>query len=621
MTARPEPTPPGRSPALDRRRFLAWTSSLGLGATALPALLWAQVEEGAEVTVGMLAQAERLAGLEFTPAERELMVGGLAEQLDAYRRLREVEIPNDVFPALHFDPRPPGRRRTPAGAAEAAGTPVVVEPAAPAGGPQGPFRDAAAAEELAFATVGELAWRLRNREVTSETLTRMYLDRLRRYGPHLEAVVTLTEERALAAAYRADRELDAGTWRGPLHGVPWGAKDLLAVRGYPTTWGATPYRDQVLDLDATAVRRLDEAGAVLVAKLTLGALAWGDVWFGGRTRNPWDLEQGSSGSSAGSAAATAAGLVGFAVGTETWGSIVSPATRVGASGLRPTFGRVSRHGAMALCWSMDKIGPICRSAEDCALVFAALHGPDGEDPTAVEAPFPWPPGDPAVLRVGYVRALFEEPIEDDPEGGEEAAAFAERQHFQRGLDLATLDALRSLGVELVPMELPAELPVGALSIILSAEAAAAFDELTRSGRDDLLVRQIENAWPNVFRQARTIPAVEYIQANRVRTLVMRAMERALEPFDAYVVPSFGGENLLLTNLTGHPAVVVPNGFHPDGTPGSITFQGRLYGETAPLALAVAYQRATDHHRRHPDLEAEIREAAAKRAAEKAGEGG
>jgi Asp-tRNA(Asn)/Glu-tRNA(Gln) amidotransferase A subunit family amidase len=499
---------------------------------------------------------------------------------------------------------------------------MVVEPPSPLPAAGGGWPDPAAAEELAFRPVTELAWRLRNREVSSATLTRMYLERLRRYDPHLEAVVTLTEERALERAAAADRELDAGNWRGPLHGVPWGAKDLLAVRGYKTTWGATPYQDQEIDLDATVVRRLDDAGAVLVAKLTLGALAWGDVWFGGRTRNPWSLEQGSSGSSAGSSAATAAGLVGFAIGTETWGSIVSPATRVGASGLRPTFGRVSRHGAMALSWTMDKIGPICRSAEDCALVFAAIHGPDGEDPTAVEASFPWPPDrEISRLRVGWVRSLFEEAIEADPEDGEEGEAFAARQRDQRRLDLATLDTLRSLGVELVPMELPEGLPVDALSFILSAEAAAAFDELTRSGRDDLLVRQIENAWPNVFRHSRLIPAVEYIQANRVRTLLLRAMERAVAPFDAYVAPSFGGSNLLLTNLTGHPAVVVPNGFHPDGTPGSITFQGRLYGETAPLALAVAYQGVTDWHRRHPDLEQEIREHEAAQAAEAAKEGG
>jgi Asp-tRNA(Asn)/Glu-tRNA(Gln) amidotransferase A subunit family amidase len=376
--------------------------------------------------------------------------------------------------------------------------------------------------------------------------------------------------------------------------VPWGAKDLFAVAGHPTTWGAEPYREQRFDRDAAVVERLDAAGAVLVAKTTLGALAWGDVWFGGRTRNPWNPVQGSSGSSAGSAAATAAGLVGFALGTETWGSIVSPSTRVGASGLRPTFGRVPRTGAMALSWTMDKVGPICRTVEDCALVFAAIHGPDGADRTVVDAPFEWDPDlDPRRLRVGFTPALFEE---KRGEGEDEDAEW-------RGLDLAVLDVLRGLGIELVPISLPDDLPVDALSFLLSAEAAAAFDELTRSGRDDLLVRQVEQAWPNVFRQARLIPAVEYIQANRVRSLLMERWGRMMADLDAYVVPSFGGSNLLATNLTGHPAVVVPDGFRADGTPTSITFQGRLFGEAPLLALAHAYQRATDFHQRHPDLEA------------------
>ena len=335
---------------------------------------------------------------------------------------------------------------------------------------------------------------------------------------------------------------------------------------------------------------------MLVAKLTLGALAWGDVWFGGKTRNPWQLGQGSSGSSAGSASATAAGLVGFAIGTETWGSIVSPCSRVGATGLRPTFGRVSRAGAMALSWTLDKIGPICRGVEDCALVFAAIHGPDGEDPTVIDAPFAWDPAlDPTRLVVGWVRELFEGEPEDEDE-----AAWRER-------DLAALATLRGMGVRLVPMELPTDLPIDALSFVLSAEAAAAFDELTRTNRDDLLVRQIRNAWPNVFRQARTIPAVEYVQANRVRTLLMRRLAEAMAGLDAYVVPSFGGSNLLLTNLTGHPAVVVPHGFRDDGTPTSFTFQGERFGEAKLLALARAFQDATDFHLRHPDLDAEIRE--------------
>lgn len=387
-------------------------------------------------------------------------------------------------------------------------------------------------------------------------------------------------------AKRADEELSAGQYRGPLHGIPWGAKDLLATKGYKTTWGAMPYKDQVIDKNATVVERLEEAGAVLLAKLTMGALAWGDVWFGGKTKNPWNLEEGSSGSSAGPGAATAAGLVGFSIGTETWGSIVSPSTRCGVTGLRPTFGRVSRYGAMALSWSMDKIGPMCRSVEDCALVFQAIHGPDGKDSSVADLPFNWDPDlDIAKLRMGYVKSAFEE----DREIKEWKAN-----------DEATLETLRSLGVNLIPIELP-DYPIDVMSFILSAEAAAAFDELTRGNRDELLVRQIKKAWPNVFRQARMIPAVEYIQANRVRTLVMEAMAELMSKIDVYVVPSFVGSNLLMTNLTGHPAVVLPNGFTEKGTPTSISFVGKLYGEAETLAVAKAYQGATDFHLKHPLL--------------------
>jgi Asp-tRNA(Asn)/Glu-tRNA(Gln) amidotransferase A subunit family amidase len=399
----------------------------------------------------------------------------------------------------------------------------------------------------------------------------------------LECVITFTEELALAQANRADKEIASGHYRGPLHGIPWGAKDLLSTTGIKTTWGAMPYKDQIIDVDATVVKRLKEAGAVLVAKLTMGALAWGDVWFDGKTKNPWNPEQGSSGSSAGSASATAAGLVGFSIGTETWGSIVSPSTRCGVTGLRPTYGRVSRYGAMALSWSMDKIGPICRSVEDCSLVFNAIYGPDGKDFTVVNLPFNW---DPALnlkdIRIGYLKKLFE------------------RKYRNKKNDEASIEAIRSLGVELVPFDLP-ELPVNALSFILNAEAAAAFDELTRSNRDDLLVRQIKQAWPNSFRQARLIPAVEYIQANRIRTLLMEEMARKMKGIDVYIAPSFGGNNLLLTNLTGHPAVVVPNGFDEKGSPTSISFIGNLFEEAKTLRVAKAYQDVTDFHRKHPDL--------------------
>ncbi|HEX5719356.1 MAG TPA: amidase [Thermoanaerobaculia bacterium] len=554
--------------SLDRRRFLALLSAMA----AAPAAL-AQEEKKGTITPEILTDAEKAIGLELSGPERDLMLKGLDELLEDYRKIREVRIDNSVPPAVKFDPVLPGMDL----------------------GGKGSFRLSAAGEipsaaaEQPFLTVTQLGRLLRSGKVTSVGLTKMYLDRLRKLDPVLHAVISYTEERAMAAAERADRELAAGKDRGPLHGIPWGAKDLLAVKGYRTTWGSVPFKDQVIDEDAAVVERLDAAGAVLVAKLSLGELAWGDVWYGAMTRNPWNPEQGSSGSSAGSAAATAAGAVGFTIGSETLGSIVSPCTRTGSTGLRPTFGRVSRHGAMALSWTMDKLGPICRSVEDCAAVFQAIHGPDGRDTTVVDAPFRWDPEmDVRKLRVGYLKSIFEEKPQ---EGREEWHA----------LDLAALEDIRKLGIELKPIELP-KLPIDALGLILTAEAAAAFDELTRSGKDDQLVRQVEQAWPNVFRQGQMIPAVAYLQANRIRTLAMREMDRILAEIDVYVSPTYGGNNLLLTNLTGHPSVVVPNGFRKDGTPTSITFLGKLFGEGETLALAKAYQDATGWHLKRPKLE-------------------
>lgn len=515
-----------------------------------------------------VAAAEQIIGLSFDKAERDSLLSDLDESLGNYRQLRALEILNACPPALLFNPIPLGKTfDTEAKSLVFASVEEVSRPEN--------------LEELAYYSVAQLGELIRNRQVTSTKLTQMYLERLKRHGPRLECVVTLTEELALEQARRADEEIAAGNYRGPLHGIPYGAKDLLAVKGYPTTWGAMPYKDQVIDEDAAVVQRLEKVGAVLVAKLTLGALAWGNVWFGGKTRNPWNLEQGSSGSSAGSAAATAAGLVPFAIGSETWGSIVSPATRCGATGLRPTFGRVSRSGAMALSWSMDKLGPICRTVEDCALVFEAIRGPDGIDQSVVDLPFNYDYRvDLSRLRIGYVKEAFEE---DRP---------------GKANDQAVLEVLQELGAELVPIELP-DYPIDDLAFILSAEAAAAFDDLTRSGRDDLLVRQIRNAWPNVFRSSRFIPAVEYIQANRVRHQIIQEMERIMAQVDLYVSPSFGGDNLLLTNLTGHPCVVLPNGFDEKGSPTSITFTGQLYDEATLLAVARAYQEATDWHLQHP----------------------
>ncbi|MBT3268272.1 amidase [Candidatus Poribacteria bacterium] len=521
----------------------------------------------------MIAAAEEIAGLRFTDGERELMLKAVNARVDAFATMRGADLPNSVPPSASFHPAPHAVATSTDEAARLSDASGTVRPTSD--------------EDLAFLPVRALAELVRTRAVTSRELTSVYLDRLRRHGPGLECVVTLLEDDAMRDAARADEEIVGGHYRGPLHGIPWGAKDLLATKGHRTTWGAEPYRDQVTETDATVVTRLRDAGAVLVAKLTLGALAYGDVWYGGRTRNPWDIEAGSSGSSAGSAAATAAGLVAFAIGTETWGSIISPATTCGVTGLRPTFGRVSRHGAMALSWSMDKIGPICRSVEDCAIVLDAIHGPDGLDETVADAAFPWDAGvDAAGLRVGYVAEAFEEGHGDD-------AAWDRA-------DQEVLAQLRGLGVDLQPIELP-KMDVGPLSVILNVEAAAAFDELTRSDADDRMVRQTEHAWPNIFRHTRLVPAVEYVQATRLRTLVMRQMAETMADLDAYVVPTFVGKNSLLTNLTGHPAVCVPNGFRENGTPTSIEFIGALYGEANLLALARAYQRATSHHMERPPV--------------------
>jgi Asp-tRNA(Asn)/Glu-tRNA(Gln) amidotransferase A subunit family amidase len=491
-------------------------------------------------------------------------------------------------------------------------------------------------EDLAFASVSELASLLHARKITSLALTQMYIDRLKRYDSKLHFVITLTEDRAIAQAKAADAEIAAGKYRGPLHGIPWGAKDLLAVKGYPTTWGAGGFEQQSFDEDATVVKRLDEAGAILVAKFTLGALAMGDKWFGGRTRNPWNPEQGSSGSSAGSASAVAEGCVAFAIGSETLGSISSPCTRCGATGLRPSFGAVPRTGAMALSWTMDKLGPIARSAEDCALVLNVIHGPDGQDASAHPMHFLYPPQDDLhSLRVGYLKHDFDEPepfkLQPPPtsETAEEkkerhkreaeSKAAHDRRMYDRRYDVAALDKLRTMGINLIPIELP-KLPYGAMVPLLTAEAAAAFDDLTLSGRDRLLTEQGIEDWPNAFRTARFYPAVEYIQANRVRTLAIQQVSALFEKVDI-IVASSGGMQLLATNLTGHPAAIVPNGIrgndapHPPkidtgdeddiggpGTPVSITFLAGLYDDARLAAFAQAYQDATGFNKLHPKLD-------------------
>jgi len=493
---------------LARRHFLAYFSGMGLSSTLLPSVLWAKFQEGQaqKITKEMLSDAERLVGVEFTDEERESIVEGLNQDLERYEAMREIPLENSVAPALWFSPILPGmvfeKQRKPF---KMSNPPRLEVPSK--------------LEEVAFWPVTHLAQLIQSRKVRSVELTQMYLERLKRYDPQLQCVITLTEELALQQAKRADAEIAAGRYRGPLHGIPWGVKDLLATKEYRTTWGALPYKDQRINEDATVVQRLEEAGAVLVAKLSTGELASGDVWFGGATKNPWNLAEGTRGSSAGPGAATAAGLVGFSIGTETRGSIVYPSTRCGVTGLRPTFGRVSRHGVMALSWSMDKPGPMCRSVEDCAVVFNAIYGPDSKDGTVADLPFNWDPElDIKKLRIGYVKSAFEAERED----GEWKAN-----------DEVTLDKLRSLGLNLVPIELP-DYSIDIVAIILYAEAAAAFDQLTRSNQDDLLTRQ--RVWPTRFRQKRFVPAVEYIQANRMRTLLMEAMAELMSDVDVYLAP-------------------------------------------------------------------------------------
>ena len=530
-----------------------------------------------EITVPMLRAAQQLFGLNFSDAQLDSTRRNLSGYRDSYEGLRKVELPNSVAPAVGFDPRPLRLRQTQLSAGGSAGRlPAMGKVALPAN------RD-----DLAFYTVRQLGELLRLQLISSEDLTRFYLTRLKKYDPQLHCVITLTEDLAYQQARQADAEIKAGKYRGPLHGIPFGVKDLFSAKGYKTTWGSVPYKEQRLDEDAAVVERLREAGAVLCAKLTLGELAQGDVWFGGKTRTPWDATKGSSGSSAGSAAAVAAGLLPFAIGTETLGSIISPSTACGITGLRPTYGRVSRAGAMALSWTMDKAGPLARSAEDCAIVLAALTaaGPDARDAATLLAPnrFEYAFGNSVKkLRVGYLKKAFDQ---DYP---------------TKANDLATLDVLRQLGVELVPLELPALSP-GMLRFILTAEGAAAFDELTRSGRDGQMVLQNRSAWPNTFRSSRFIPAVEYIQAQRVRSLLIEQMDAQLKGFDCYIAPSFSS-NLVLTNLTGHPAVALPNGLTAAGLPTTITFMGQLYEEGKLLALAKAYQDATSFEEKHPPLQ-------------------
>lgn len=566
----------------DRRGFMSYFASVGLGGTLLPGVLWAKVASGLEITAATIAEAEEIAGVRFEPAEREMMVESLKLQEQRIGALHKIPLTNSVSPAIIFNPLPPGKKVAPDRR-----RPMVRSRVA---------RRAVSGniDDLAFLPVTDLSELVRTRRVSSLQLTQMYLARLKRYDPVLKCVISLTEDRAIRQARAADAEIARGRYRGPLHGIPWGAKDLLAVRGYKTTWGAGPYRDQVIETDATVVERLDAAGAVLVAKLALGELAQGDIWFGATTKNPWKVDQGSSGSSAGPASATAAGLVGFSIGSETLGSISSPSTRCGTTGLRPTFGRVPRTGAMALAWTMDKLGPICRSVEDCALVLAAIYGPDGQDSTVIPADYHWDATlSPRSLRVGYFKSAFDLP-QLDPKDEKRTL------HATKKFDDAALDVFRRLGINLIPVEVP-EMNYDAMRLVLTAEAAAAFDDLTRSDRDKGLVQQGRSDWANTFRTARFIPAVDYVNANRVRSIAIQRWDELMKTVDVIVTPTsaVGLAQLVATNLTGHPAVILPNGFRDDGTPVSLTFLGGLFEEGKLLAVAHAYQQATSFHLKHP----------------------
>ena len=524
-----------------------------------------------EITPATIDSAADLIGLSFSNSEKDSMLTNLNNQRSNLENLRKIKLENSVAPALIFNPLPQGFFPDQTQKPLDWGLPKTVEL---------PEKE----NDIAFMPVHQLAVLIQTKKLSSERLTRIYLDRIKTYSDTLQCLITLLEEPALQKARQMDLELAAGNYRGVLHGIPYGIKDLLAVPGTKTTWGAMPFRDQVIDETATVVQKLDDAGAVLVGKFTLGALAMGDIWYGGVTKNPWNLKQGSSGSSAGSASAVSAGLVPFAIGTETLGSIVSPSTRNGVTGLRPTFGRVSKHGAMALSWSMDKIGPISRSALDNAIVLAAINGLDPKDPSTIPAAFNYSAkNDIKSLKIGYFQSFFE----------------GERPGIEN--DKAILEVLKNQGIELHPLELKTSINPGPIVSMLMVEGAAAFDELTRLNLDDQLVAQGRNAWPNLFRSARFIPAVEYVQMSRQRSLLIQEMHELMKEYDVIVTPSFAGQQLQITNLTGHPALCLPNGFGNNGSPTSITLLANLFEEEKLIMLGRLIQENTDWQTKRPPL--------------------
>jgi len=603
----------------DRRAFMAYFSSIGLGSTLLPGVLWGQLQQqqqGPDITKEMIASAEEISGLQFSDDERTRMLRNLQQMRGSIQQLHQVPLDMSVFPAIVFDPVPPGKELAKKSKAPIVRgqVPVMARPGS--------------LDELAYAPLTQLSDMVRTRKVKPSELTDMYLSRLKRYDPQLHFVINLTEERARKQASELDSEISRGKHRGPLHGIPWGAKDLLAVRGYPTTWGAGLYKDQTFDYDATVVKRLDDAGAILVAKLTLGSLAQGDRWYAERTRNPWNPETGSSGSSAGPASATAAGCVGFSIGSETNGSITSPSRVCGVSGFRPTFGRVPRTGAMALSWTTDKLGPICRSAEDCALVFDAIQGPDGQDYSVKQYPFNWNTSTKlSQLRIAYIKTSNGRNLFERRDATGATVPNAEALNF--------LKVLESLGAKLVEIEEPTPNYGYLDSIILDAECGAAFQGDTLNGR----IKELEpySTWPNTFRAAQFVPGVDYVNANRARIRAMNLMWDLFEKYDVVVSPQ---ENTSVTNITGTPSIVVPTGFAIPGpqqgrggrggeaggggaggrggdttrvavpatppppvptipVPTSMYIMGPIFQDEKNLLVAHAFQSATDFHKKHP----------------------
>jgi Asp-tRNA(Asn)/Glu-tRNA(Gln) amidotransferase A subunit family amidase len=522
-------------------------------------------------TLQLIRQTAQLYDLDFSEAEADSMMSNLLATQRLYQNMHHTLPANDIPFPFAFNPLPAGesipvKQQTINWVLPATTLPVNKN-------------------ELAFYSLPQLASLIKSKKISSVALTTFFLNRLKKWGDTLQSVITITEELAMQEAKQADEELKKGIYRGLLHGIPYGLKDLFAVKGYKTTWGSTPYKDQVITEDSYVYLQLKKAGAVLCAKLSLGALAYNNKWFGGETKNPWNLKQGSSGSSAGSASSVVAGLLPFTIGTETLGSIVSPSARCGATGLRPTFGSISRSGAMVLCWSLDKAGPICRSAEDDAIVFAYLHGTDGKDAGAVDHAFNFQPTLPLKkLRIAY------------------AANYFQRLNKEAN-EWKLIDFYQSQGVNVEAVNFPdsALYSSNYINLILNAESAAAFDELTRTNRDDLIERQDKDFWPNSFRAARFIPAVEYINANRYRSQLCKSMYAFMKNYDVLIVPSFAGRQLAITNLSGNPVVCMPIGFSQSGNPQSITLIGRLYDEASILAAAKAFQDKTTHHLQHPSL--------------------